>query len=95
MHDLSLTDRTLAALSTADLAVQEVDLPLRARRREGAMRLALVGADVLAVMFSLTIVSLVSAAPCTADEIKDALRARHAGLSHVTIEVAVCEECAP
>ena len=41
------------------------------------------------------IVSLVSAAPCTADEIKDALRARHAGLSHVTIEVAVCEECAP
>lgn len=39
------------------------------------------------------IVSLVSAAPCTADEIKKVLRARHAGLSHVTIEVAVCEEC--
>jgi exopolysaccharide biosynthesis polyprenyl glycosylphosphotransferase len=62
MHDLSLTDRTLAALSTADLAVQEGDLPLRARRREGAMRLALVGADVLAVMCSLTVVSLVSGA---------------------------------
>jgi cation diffusion facilitator family transporter len=41
------------------------------------------------------IVSLVSAAPCTADEIKNILRARHTGLSHVTIEVAVCEECAP
>ena len=41
------------------------------------------------------IVSLVSAAPCTADEIKNVLRARHTGLSHVTIEVAVCEECAP
>ena len=39
------------------------------------------------------IVSLVSASPCTADEIKAALRSRHTGLSHVTIEVAVCEEC--
>jgi cation diffusion facilitator family transporter len=39
------------------------------------------------------IVSLVSGSPCTADEIKSALRARHSGLSHVTIEVAVCEEC--
>jgi cation diffusion facilitator family transporter len=41
------------------------------------------------------IVSLVSASPRTADEIKTALRARHVGLSHVTIEVEVCEECAP
>jgi cation diffusion facilitator family transporter len=41
------------------------------------------------------IVSLVSAAPCTSDEIKSILRTRHAGLSHVTIEVAVCEECVP
>lgn len=41
------------------------------------------------------IVSLVSAAPCTADEIRSVLRTRHTGLSHVTIEVAVCEECAP
>jgi cation diffusion facilitator family transporter len=39
------------------------------------------------------IVSLVSASPCTGEEIKDVLRARHSGLSHVTIEVAVCEEC--
>ena len=28
-------------------------------------------------------------------EIKNVLRTRHTGLSHVTIEVAVCEECAP
>jgi cation diffusion facilitator family transporter len=41
------------------------------------------------------IVSLVSASPCTAEEIKNALRSRHTGLSHVTVEVAVCEECAP
>ena len=41
------------------------------------------------------IVSLVSASPCTAEEVKDALRRRHGGLSHVTVEVAVCEECAP
>ena len=41
------------------------------------------------------IVSLVSAAPCTSDGIKSILRTRHAGLSHVTIEVAVCEECVP
>jgi len=41
------------------------------------------------------IVSLVSAAPCTSEEIKSILRARHTGLSHVTIEVSVCEDCAP
>lgn len=39
------------------------------------------------------IVSLVSPGPCTAEQIKDVLRASHTGLSHVTIEVAVCEEC--
>jgi cation diffusion facilitator family transporter len=41
------------------------------------------------------IVSLVSASPRTAEEIKDALRRRHTGLSHVTVEVEVCEECGP
>jgi len=40
------------------------------------------------------IVSLVSPSPCSAEDIKTALRARHEGLSHVTIEVAVCEDCA-
>jgi cation diffusion facilitator family transporter len=40
------------------------------------------------------IVSLVSPVPCSADGIKNELRQRHSGLSHVTIEIAVCEECA-
>jgi len=39
------------------------------------------------------IVSLISPTLCSADEIKTALRARHSGLSHVTVEIAVCEEC--
>ncbi len=41
------------------------------------------------------IVSLVSPGPCSVDDIKAELRRRHAGLSHVTIEVSVCEDCAP
>jgi cation diffusion facilitator family transporter len=40
------------------------------------------------------IVSLISPVPCSADEIKAALRHRHQGLSHVTIEIAVCQDCA-
>ena len=41
------------------------------------------------------IVSLVSPVPCSADDIKAELRRRHVGLSHVTIEIAVCQDCAP
>ena len=41
------------------------------------------------------IVSLVSPVPCSADDIKTELRRRHAGLSHVTIEVSVCQDCVP
>jgi cation diffusion facilitator family transporter len=40
------------------------------------------------------IVSLVSPVPCSADDIKTELRRRHSGLSHVTVEVAVCRDCA-
>jgi cation diffusion facilitator family transporter len=40
------------------------------------------------------IVSLVSPDQTTAETIKTALRARHPGLSHVTVEVAVCADCA-
>jgi cation diffusion facilitator family transporter len=39
------------------------------------------------------IVSLVSPVPCSADDIKNELRRRHTGLSHVTVEIAVCQEC--
>lgn len=41
------------------------------------------------------IVSVIADAPRSADDIKTALRQRHKGLSHVTVEVAVCPECAP
>lgn len=41
------------------------------------------------------IVSLVSPVPCSADDIKTELRRRHTGLSHVTVEVAVCRDCTP
>jgi cation diffusion facilitator family transporter len=41
------------------------------------------------------IVSLVSPTACSVDDIKAELRRRHTGLSHVTIEVSVCEDCAP
>ena len=40
------------------------------------------------------IVSLVSAAPTTAEEIKASLRQRYPDLPHVTVEVAVCADCA-
>jgi len=40
------------------------------------------------------IVSLVSPVPCSADDIKAELRRRHSGLSHVTVEVAICQDCA-
>ncbi len=39
------------------------------------------------------IVSLVSPSETSAENIKAALRARHPGLSHVTVEVAVCADC--
>lgn len=40
------------------------------------------------------IVSLVSPDETTAEAIKNALRARHPDLSHVTVEVTVCADCA-
>jgi cation diffusion facilitator family transporter len=41
------------------------------------------------------IISLISPVPCSADDIKAELRRRHSGLSHVTIEISVCQDCAP
>jgi exopolysaccharide biosynthesis polyprenyl glycosylphosphotransferase len=65
MHEMSLTDRTLAALAAADLASEEVDLPLRARRREAIGRLLLVLADIGAVVLSLVVVATLSQAAYT------------------------------
>lgn len=41
------------------------------------------------------IVSLVSQDQLTADRIRRALRERHHDLSHVTVEVTICADCAP
>jgi cation diffusion facilitator family transporter len=41
------------------------------------------------------IVSLLSPDQLTADRIRDSLRQRYSSLSHVTVEVAVCADCAP
>lgn len=40
------------------------------------------------------IVSLVAPDPTTAEAVKNTLRARHPDLSHVTVEIAVCADCA-
>jgi len=32
--------------------------------------------------------------PVTAEQVKTAIRHRHPGLSHVTVEIAVCADCA-
>jgi exopolysaccharide biosynthesis polyprenyl glycosylphosphotransferase len=65
MHEMSLTDRTLSAVAAADLASKEVDLPLRARRREAIGRLLLLVGDVAAVSLSLVFVATASAASYT------------------------------
>jgi exopolysaccharide biosynthesis polyprenyl glycosylphosphotransferase len=65
MHEMSLTDRTLAAVAAADLAIDELELPLRARRREAIGRLALGAADVSAVVVSLVAVAALSGARFT------------------------------
>ena len=58
MPETSLPERIAPALSAAELRLDEVDVPLRARRREIAGRLALAAADVVAVTAALLIVSV-------------------------------------
>ncbi len=41
------------------------------------------------------IVSIISAVPLSADDIKNEIRRRHSGLSHVTVEISVCSGCTP
>jgi exopolysaccharide biosynthesis polyprenyl glycosylphosphotransferase len=65
MTDTTLTDRTLATLATADLQLEERDLPLPARRREAIGRLALVAADMIAVAGSMLVVAALSGARVT------------------------------
>jgi cation diffusion facilitator family transporter len=41
------------------------------------------------------IVSIISPVPRSTDEIKNEIRRRHSGLSHVTVEISVCSDCTP
>jgi exopolysaccharide biosynthesis polyprenyl glycosylphosphotransferase len=56
MHEMSLTDRTLAAIETTELPIEQLDAAPRTRRRDSVGRLALVAADVLAVALAWLIV---------------------------------------
>jgi hypothetical protein len=56
MHEMSLTDRTLAALRDAELPLDENQVSQRTRRRDAVGRTALVAADVVAVAVAWLIV---------------------------------------
>jgi exopolysaccharide biosynthesis polyprenyl glycosylphosphotransferase len=54
--EISLTDRTLAAIGAAELPLDEVELSPRTRRRDAVGRFALMAADVVAVSLAWLIV---------------------------------------
>jgi exopolysaccharide biosynthesis polyprenyl glycosylphosphotransferase len=56
VHEMSLTDRTLAAIGAAELPLDELQVSPRTRRRDGVGRIALVTADVVAVALAWVIV---------------------------------------
>jgi exopolysaccharide biosynthesis polyprenyl glycosylphosphotransferase len=56
MHEMSLTDRALAAIDAAQLPVDRLQVAPRTRRRDSVGRAALVGADVVAVAAAWLIV---------------------------------------
>ena len=58
MPETSLPERMTSMRSAAELRLDEIDVPLRARRREIAGRLALAAADMVAVTAALLIVSV-------------------------------------
>ena len=58
MHPTSLTNRTLGASGTAELPFHELESAQQTRRRDAIGRLALVGADLVAVALSLFVVTL-------------------------------------
>jgi exopolysaccharide biosynthesis polyprenyl glycosylphosphotransferase len=57
MTETRFTERAHAALGAADLPLEDIDLPRRARRRDIRGRLALLGADFAAVAGSVLLVS--------------------------------------
>jgi exopolysaccharide biosynthesis polyprenyl glycosylphosphotransferase len=56
--DINLTDRPAAALPVTEPPPEELELPLRARRRDAVGRLGLIAADVVAVAASMFVVEL-------------------------------------
>jgi exopolysaccharide biosynthesis polyprenyl glycosylphosphotransferase len=58
--DETLTDGTLATLAASDLALERLELPLRARRREALARLALLAADIAVVATALLLAAAVT-----------------------------------
>ena len=58
MHETSLTERTLAAIGAADLPLETLELPQRARRRDTVGRLLLAAADAVSVVVAWFIVSV-------------------------------------
>jgi exopolysaccharide biosynthesis polyprenyl glycosylphosphotransferase len=65
MAQMSPTDRALTALTPREPVLEEVALPLPARRREMVNRLGLAAADIVAVASSMAIVAAVSGAAFT------------------------------
>ncbi|MEA2420369.1 MAG: hypothetical protein QOE60_2575 [Thermoleophilaceae bacterium] len=58
MPEMSLTDRTLAALGAIELPVEQLESSPQARRRDTVGRLALIGADAVAVVAATFVVAL-------------------------------------
>jgi exopolysaccharide biosynthesis polyprenyl glycosylphosphotransferase len=58
MPEMSLTDRTLAAIGAVELPVEQLESPLQARRRDTIGRLALGGADLIAVVAATFVVTV-------------------------------------
>jgi exopolysaccharide biosynthesis polyprenyl glycosylphosphotransferase len=63
MADVGLTERTRSALADPDVALEALQQPWNARRRELIGRLSLAGADALAVVGSMVIVAEVTGSP--------------------------------
>jgi exopolysaccharide biosynthesis polyprenyl glycosylphosphotransferase len=58
MHETSLTERTLAAIGAADLPLETLELPQRARHRDTVGRLLLAAADAVSLVVAWFIVSI-------------------------------------
>jgi exopolysaccharide biosynthesis polyprenyl glycosylphosphotransferase len=58
MPEMSLTDRTLAAIGAVELPVEQLESPPQARRRDTVGRLALMGADAVAVVGATFVITL-------------------------------------